>query len=185
MSNSSGTFIDPLEGAKFPQELDESSFSIFFSTYNPHSPVYSQNITDFGVSIGMLKFLIQGIGISTLALFGFIGNILTICVLSSSKMRNSYSFFLICLAVSDIVCLIGAALLLGIPSLLIYHPSNEESEVLSTGNDTEPTHMFKLNSNIINYANIIPVSELFTITMIGKPFCVIHCKINSIVMLYH
>lgn len=135
-------------------EIDESSYSIFFSTYNPSSPVYAQNSSEFGISVGMLKFCIEGVGITTVAILGVIGNMLSICVLSSSRMKNSVSCFLICLAICDIVALVGATILIGIPSLLIYHPEDDGS-------------LFVFNKNIVKYANIVPSAALFAISVTG------------------
>lgn len=145
-------------------ELDEASYSIFFSTYNPTSPVYSQNNTDLGISIGMLKFWVEGFGITTLSILGVIGNILSICVLSSPRMKNSSSVFLMCLALCDIVALVGATLLIGIPSLLAYHPDED-------GEKGEPLYVF--NENIVKYGNVMPSASLFAISVTGK--CCLNC----------
>lgn len=153
--------LDPPSSSPSPlYTLDESSYSIFFSTYNPTSPVYSQNNTDLGVSIGMLKFWVEGFGITTLSILGVIGNILSICVLSSSRMKNSSSVFLMCLALCDIVALVGATLLIGIPSLMAYHPREDAEE-------GESLYMF--NENIVKYANVMPSASLFAISVTGKP----------------
>ncbi|ODM98313.1 FMRFamide receptor [Orchesella cincta] len=141
--------VDPFAG-----ELDESSkYNIFFTTYNPHSPAYSNNITDLGISINLLKFCLEGVGITTVSVLGVIGNILSIIVLSSSRMRSSSSVFLLCLSFCDITVLVGATLLIGIPSLLAYNPEDGRALVFNI-------------MRILQFGYCIPGFYAFTVTAI-------------------
>lgn len=146
-----------MEPVETTASIDEAAYSILYGTYNPGSPAYSGNLTDFGISVGMLKFCMEGIGITSLAIFGILGNILSIVVLCSSKMKNSSSCFLLFLAICDMCTLLGAALLVGIPSILSYYPT-----------DNPDDNMFIFNENIVKYVNIVPIGEILMITTVGK-----------------
>ncbi|CAL8143753.1 unnamed protein product [Orchesella dallaii] len=147
------TEVELVEGSATNVDLppDEASYSIFFTTYNPNSPAYSNNLTDLGISINLLKFCLEGVGITTVSVLGVIGNILTIIVLSSSRMKSSSSCFLLCLAICDIIMLVGASLLIGIPSLLAYNPGEGRAFVWNI-------------MRILQYGYFIPGLFAFTVT---------------------
>lgn len=159
VSNSSISIIPQLQsGTAGVEQVDESSYAIFFTTYDPNSIVYFTNRTACGISVVVLKFCVEGVGLTLTSVLGIIGNLVSIIVLSSHRMRSSTSCFLLCLSICDLIVLLGAMLLVGVPSLMVY----------SSGNNDNLDHYFGYNEKIAKYGNVMPSAELFALSVTGE-----------------
>ncbi|CAG9805038.1 unnamed protein product [Chironomus riparius] len=68
----------------------------------------------------MFGFWLNGIGMNIIGVIGIFGNIITILVLSRPRMRNSINHLLIGLAISDLLVLITAILMVGLAAIYPY-----------------------------------------------------------------
>lgn len=127
--------------------LTDSSILISVWALDKNSIMNCKSTTTLGFTDGILNFWTLGVFITACSVFGILGNVLSICVLSLSKMRNLCSFFLICLALCDVVSLVGATLIFGIPSLLRYSPKCRNEFINGS--------LIELNSNFVSYANTV------------------------------
>lgn len=108
----------------------ESQFSIFYLQYNLYSfdkwtnGTSLENSTQFTVTNTdhLVKFLLQGVGLSLITGLGTIGNVCSIIVLLNRRMRSSISCFLVGLAICDIMILAVSFITLGLPTLLSFEP---------------------------------------------------------------
>lgn len=107
----------------------ESQFSVFYISYNLYSldranlnNATNSTINSFAFTNAdnIVKFLIQGIGLSLITGLGLIGNICSIIVLLNHRMRSSISCFLIGLAICDTTILLTSLIMLGIPTILSF-----------------------------------------------------------------
>ena len=102
---------------------DESEYSIFYNIYKNDGNFSENNSSFFGLSKNgeiLFRFLVQGVGITLLSIFGIIGNTLTIIVLSKKKMRSPIGCFLRGLACADAVFTAIATLVVGVPCFVSY-----------------------------------------------------------------
>ncbi len=139
---------------------NDSGFTTCLNIFNPNSIIYTNALSNFGVSIGFLKFLVYGLCITSMGIFGVIGNTLAIFVLSRSpQMSNSStSYYLRCLAISDTIGIISCMVVLGVPTLLVFN-SNSESHNMTT--------WLMYNKGIIQFSRIVPSSTIIHIGIIG------------------
>lgn len=71
--------------------------------------------------ITLTEFFIDGLLISTLCIFGLIGNFLIIIIFCNKKLRTSIiNYLLICLAISDSIILFITLFQQGIPTIKNY-----------------------------------------------------------------
>ncbi|CAG7815651.1 unnamed protein product [Allacma fusca] len=68
----------------------------------------------------LFRFVVQGVGITTVGLVGIIGNIFSMMVLSKKRMRSPIGCFLFGLALADFIFVLMGGTLIGIPSFLSY-----------------------------------------------------------------
>ncbi|XP_060590729.1 FMRFamide receptor-like [Ruditapes philippinarum] len=90
----------------------------------------ADNITDTNASseqmeqcgsptVVTFQYYAWGIGANIISCFGIVGNILSIMVLSHRQMRNSTSYYLISLAVYDMILLLFMSLFLALPTIYL------------------------------------------------------------------
>lgn len=70
--------------------------------------------------VNLFRFIINGLGINIIGLFGILGNILTIVILLKPPTRSSFKFVLISLAAFDTLSIIISVLLFGLPGIYPY-----------------------------------------------------------------
>lgn len=59
---------------------NDSAYIYCLNIFNPHSILYTNSTSEFGVTIGFLKFILHGLCITFMCIFGVIGNTLAIVV---------------------------------------------------------------------------------------------------------
>lgn len=84
--------------------LGESNHSSFIE-YD--CPVYGNNSDHI---IEQVNFWVEGVGLSAVATFGIIGNLLASVILSRHELRNSFNLLLIGLAFFDTCYILGSLL---------------------------------------------------------------------------
>lgn len=137
--------------------FNDSAYIIHYNIYNPNSVLYTSESSTFGVPLGFLKFLLHGVGITFLSIFGLVGNLLSFIVWSTGKMRNSStSYYLRGLAVSDIICVTFAVPILTVPTWLVFnYPSSNSSTWLV------------YNKQIVQYSRLVWCPPIYAIAQTG------------------
>jgi len=68
-------------------------------------------------SVKVFTFMIRGVGITGVGIFGIAANIMALCVLSRPQLKSSITFFLLALSISDLIFLISSVLIYGMVSI--------------------------------------------------------------------
>ncbi|CAG7700314.1 unnamed protein product [Allacma fusca] len=95
----------------YPDNCDNLELLINGSIPNNSSPEWTP-------SFKLFNFLVEGVGITTMTIFGVIGNITSVIVLYQPKMRTSVSLLLMCLACCDTLFLLTNFLNFGVRALV-------------------------------------------------------------------
>ena len=77
-----------------------------------------------------VSYMVGGFLILFFCVFGIIGNILSVLVLSRTKLSSSFNIFLISLTVADTLHLIVALLVLGVPTCLNFNDGSYKNKTL-------------------------------------------------------
>ncbi|XP_047351438.1 FMRFamide receptor [Vespa velutina] len=94
-----------------------------------HNRSYIQNDTSDDVPMecyqkinatGLFDFIIYGVLINFIGLFGILGNTISMIVLSRPQMKSSINYLLIGLASCDTLLIISSILIFGLPSIYVY-----------------------------------------------------------------
>lgn len=140
--------------------LNDSAFTIYHNIFNPNSVLFSNTSSAFGIPVGLLKFYLHGVGVTSLCVFGLIGNLVSFIVLASPKMRNSSpSYYLRCLAVCDTTAITCTTLGVGIPSLLAFTPKGK----------TNSTWLV-FNKLVVQYSRLVSCPTVMSVAVVGKDF---------------
>lgn len=75
--------------------------------------VGGENLGDFD----LLSFLLDGVFLTLISLFGVVANFIALVVLLRPKMRSSFHTLLVALSVFDILYLINSQMIFGFPGL--------------------------------------------------------------------
>lgn len=89
------------------------------SEANPNNSDFQSCMRTEPDEINLFRFIFNGLGINIVGLFGILGNIISMIILSRPQMRSSINYLLIGLARIDTVLIITSILLFGIPGI---HP---------------------------------------------------------------
>ncbi|CAG7711911.1 unnamed protein product [Allacma fusca] len=91
-----------------------------------NSSLPSNSSTEWTPSFKLFKFLVQGVGITVVTIFGVMGNLTSAIVLFQPKMRISVTFLLMCLACCDTLFLLTNFLNFGLQALVFDYFIGEE-----------------------------------------------------------
>lgn len=89
------------------------------SEANPNNSDFQSCMRTEPDELNFFRFITNGLGINIIGLFGVLGNIISMIILSRPQMRSSINYLLIGLARIDTVLIITSMLLFGLPGI---HP---------------------------------------------------------------
>ncbi|CAG7831808.1 unnamed protein product [Allacma fusca] len=99
----------------YPDNCDNLELLIFVNGSIP-----SNSSPEWTPSYKLFNFLVEGVGVTTMTIFGVLGNMTSVIVLYQPKMRTSVSLLLMCLACFDTLLLLTNFLTFGVRGLFYY-----------------------------------------------------------------
>lgn len=80
-----------------------------------------QYVTQVAEDLNRLKYYVEGISLTAIAIVGLLVNTLSIVILTSKEMRNSFNLHLAALAGYDMLTLFTAILIFGLPTISVQY----------------------------------------------------------------